>query len=195
MNSAKVKAKRDEGCCSGFGTFQEIYPQNLYGVMEPNEFETTIRTLNSKTETKMPKKLFFCFIPVLIGVILCIAGFAKFASADPSNQDTYDSNGPVFIGIGIAFTFVGCIAFGIGMCIFQKGVTNKIKKELTVINKHYASRRIKWTLETEIVEEYVDPHEYEVHKNNKAYRNGIVYDKNGRPMKRTTVYFILIVFP
>ncbi|KAN0033553.1 hypothetical protein ACTA71_007240 [Dictyostelium dimigraforme] len=195
MDSARVKTLRSSGCSNSFGSFELIFPQNLHGVIEPLEFETTIKTINARCHTVMDKKYYLIFLISVLGLILSIVGFSKTANnVDPSNPSGA-SGGLALIVIGFILMFLGCCGYMIVFAIFRNKVLNKIRAELDLINLHFGTRRISWNLESEVVRKYIPIDEYNFHKNNQAYRNSIKFDHHNRPYKEETVHFIEIQFP
>ncbi|KAK5575087.1 hypothetical protein RB653_010343 [Dictyostelium firmibasis] len=199
MDRARVNTVKS-GRGNSFGSFEIIYPQNLHGVIEPLEFETTIKTLNSKCHSVFANKYFLILLISLLGLILTIVGFAKTAndtttSFDNENVDPSISGGIVLVVIGFILMFIGCCVLGIVYMVFKNKVLNKIKAELETINLHFGTRRISWSLKSEIVRNYIPDHEYRLHSNNKAYRNGVKHDYQGNPYREDTVHYIEIQFP
>ncbi|KAN0018853.1 hypothetical protein ACTFIU_008786 [Dictyostelium citrinum] len=192
MDTARVKTLRSSGCTNSFGSFELIFPHNLHGIIEPIEFETTIKTLNSRCHSVLDKKYFLLFLISLVGVILTIVGIAKTVNS----MDASQAGGSfALIAIGFVLMFLGCCIYGIVFAVFKNKVLNKIRAELDLINVHFGSRRISWNLESEVVRKYIPMDEYNVHKNNEAYRMGIKFDHHQRPYKEETVHFIEIQFP
>ncbi|KAM9971611.1 hypothetical protein ACTFIW_011593 [Dictyostelium discoideum] len=134
-------------------------------------------------------------------------GFSDDFSEDFNNNNNFDDNddddsspsnfagGFIFIALGFALMVVGCCIFGISFAVFRNKVLNKIRDELVEVNKHFNARGITWNLESEVVRNYIPSHEYNVHRNNQAYRNSIKYDHEQRPYREETVHYIEIVFP
>ncbi|KAM9980524.1 hypothetical protein ACTFIZ_007879 [Dictyostelium cf. discoideum] len=208
MDRARVNTLKSTGCSNSFGSFESTYPTNLQGAMERIEFENTIENLNKKCNSVLSKKYYLLFLISLVGIILAIVGISKsVGNMDAPKQNNFnfsENDGPspsnaaggfVLIVIGFVLMFLGCCIFGIAFAVFKNKVLNKIKNELAIVNQHFISRRISWSLKSEVVRKYIPSHEYNLHKNNDAYRRGIKYDYQQNPYREETVHFIEVEFP
>ncbi|KAM9984961.1 hypothetical protein ACTFIY_009389 [Dictyostelium cf. discoideum] len=198
IDKARVKTLKSSGCSNSFGSFESTYPANLHGTMDHFEFQTTIKNINTKCNTVLSRKYYLLFLISLVGLILVIVGFVQSANSMDSPSDSLPTNfggGFILIFLGFVLMFLGCCIFGISFAVFRNKVLNKIRDELEPVNKHFNARGITWNLESEVVRKYIPSHEYNVHRNNQAYRNSIKYDHENRPYKEETVHFIEIVFP
>ncbi|EGC33143.1 hypothetical protein DICPUDRAFT_154833 [Dictyostelium purpureum] len=165
----------------GLDGFELTYPSSFKGAIEPTEFETTIRTLNSKVgEIKIPKISYIFVIPLLVGIIMLFMYM--------NENQTKTVIGGIIMSIGL----VGGAFFSIQHAV---AVNSRLNGEIKTINEHFSERRISWSVKSETIYEEVDIDEYEFHKSNKAYRNSLSFDHKGKPMKKKTRKYLLITFP
>ncbi|KAF2070997.1 hypothetical protein CYY_007692 [Polysphondylium violaceum] len=171
MNTVKVKQLKNHSCAT-FEGFRKDYPQPLYGVLTPTEFESMITRFNTLSHTKASKKIFIPIATIFLGFILIAVSFVKTS---------------VPLGIIGAIIFVGSfVATVILGCAFTKRLKNNIGKAIFEANNYFADRRITFVLKEKIPKGYHD-HHHDHHHHNQNHHN--------KQKKKQIKYYIEITFP
>ncbi|KYR00472.1 hypothetical protein DLAC_02475 [Tieghemostelium lacteum] len=136
-----VKVKQDKHCTQrGVVQFSKHYPQSLYGVLEPNEFEQLITRINTECFHHYPKTVYYLIGGIVLFMLFIIIGFSRGVGG--------------LVGVG----FAGFICVVIAMIVINvkhyKKVKASIEKSLFDANNYYSERRITLHLK----EKHPDPH-------------------------------------
>jgi len=160
MNTVKVKQLKNHSCAS-FDGFRKDYPQGLYGVLQPSEFESMINRFNTLSHTKADKKIFIPIATIFVGFILIAVAFVKQSVA------LGIIGGIIFVG-----SFVATVVLG---CAFTKRLKGNIGKAIFEANNYFADRRITFALKEKIPKGFHDHHHHHDHHNNQQKKKQIKY--------------------
>ncbi|UJR20351.1 hypothetical protein I4U23_023482 [Adineta vaga] len=122
-----------KGCC--LSGFDSTYPVQLNGIINPDEFQQSIETINRSISTRK-----FMFVFLIIFIVCILAGMGLFIGGGLSAVSSGKTGFPALIGVGMGIFVLGMIILIVGACILQARVSKRMRESVAAESAKYSAR-------------------------------------------------------